>query len=387
MKPFQKSLLIFLAPAVPLAIICTVIQREWSIDSVNVLPRSYYLFNDFLLLLLAFEAFTGAFLISRQNRESVLKKALLTTSSLLFIIAILDMTVLIFSCHTTGPGGKSSIAHTNWYRRSVHNNEMGYWEVSMKPFMDARSGGKTRIAVLGDSFTWGQGLTSSSQRFSNILGKRLGEEAEVLNFGRGGTDTRDQLQEDIPLIRKVHPDIVLLCYLSNDIHNGLHLFKPAVPHYSYFQRHLLRASPLYNYIYYRALFPAQWGALGTWSFVSIISNYRDPQTMEEHRQDMKKMVAAVKEMGARPIAVILPFPHLWEHIERPYRDAIYAAVADGYRMTGTPVIELEDLEETFPPGKFEVNPSDGHPNAAVHRTMADRIYGWLMAHPGEWKSL
>ena len=49
------------------------------------------------------------------------------------------------------------------------------------------------------------------------------------------------------------------------------------------------------------------------------------------------------------------------------------------------MIELQDLEMTFPPGHFEVNSMGAHPSVKVQAAMAGRIGAWLQQHPDSWQ--
>lgn len=92
------------------------------------------------------------------------------------------------------------------------------------------------------------------------------------------------------------------------------------------------------------------------------------------------MVEKVRAMGAQPVAIILPFPHMFYHVQPEYRKKVYDAVGKAFRDAGAPVLELQDLEDTFPVGQFEAGPIDSHPSARVNEAMAERIAAWLKEH-------
>jgi lysophospholipase L1-like esterase len=78
----------------------------------------------------------------------------------------------------------------------------------------AKDTGRYRIAVVGDSFTWGQGI-EVGERFSNLLESFLGPRFEVLNFGLPG----DNMPEHLDVLKRaltVSPDFVLLQLYIND---------------------------------------------------------------------------------------------------------------------------------------------------------------------------
>jgi len=68
--------------------------------------------------------------------------------------------------------------------------------------------------VIGDSFTWGQGI-EAAERFSNLLEGSLGPRYEVLNFGVPGHDMPQHL-EVLEQVLPLKPDFVLLQLYIND---------------------------------------------------------------------------------------------------------------------------------------------------------------------------
>ena len=87
-------------------------------------------------------------------------------------------------------------------------NSLGFRERELPP----KSPERFRIAVVGDSFSWGQGI-EASERFSDLVGGFLGPKYEVFNFGQPGTpDHLVQLTQVLP----TSPDFVLLQLYIND---------------------------------------------------------------------------------------------------------------------------------------------------------------------------
>jgi hypothetical protein len=108
----------------------------------------------------------------------------------------------------------------------VVNNRYGFRE---REFATPKPPGVFRVMVLGDSFTWGAGL-SVEQRYTNLLEAMLKERypgagIEVLNFGTPGGPTvreRDILRA---LKDVVQPDLVVVGFCLNDT-------QPRSQHYS-----------------------------------------------------------------------------------------------------------------------------------------------------------
>lgn len=87
-------------------------------------------------------------------------------------------------------------------------------------YTKAKGDGVLRIAVIGDSVTYG--YTELEDTYPNIMERELriyykNEKVEVLNFGIEGTDSQHQLKLLRHRVIDYSPDIVVLGYCLNDI--------------------------------------------------------------------------------------------------------------------------------------------------------------------------
>lgn len=85
--------------------------------------------------------------------------------------------------------------------------------------------GVTRIAILGDSFTFGIGV-NDAETYPAQLARLLAASShagqfEVINAGVGGTGTGDQVRRFESLMTQFHPRIVILTTISNDVDDDL----------------------------------------------------------------------------------------------------------------------------------------------------------------------
>ncbi len=76
--------------------------------------------------------------------------------------------------------------------------------------------GVFRIALLGDSIAWGWGV-DDGLCFADLVEERLGPGVEVINLGVPGYGTDQQLWMLEREGWRYEPDLVLLCFLMNDI--------------------------------------------------------------------------------------------------------------------------------------------------------------------------
>ena len=93
---------------------------------------------------------------------------------------------------------------------AIVTNQLGFREREIPP----TSPDRYRIAVVGDSFTWGQGI-EAGERFSNLIEGSLGPRYEVFNFGRPGNNMPEHLDVLGEALR-VAPDFILLQLYIND---------------------------------------------------------------------------------------------------------------------------------------------------------------------------
>lgn len=97
------------------------------------------------------------------------------------------------------------------YGISINSLGMRYREV-----LKQRPANVTRVAVLGDSFVWGIGV-SDQERFTEQVEKRTGGKYELLNFGVSGYGPIQHYLMFDEIVSQFGPDIVLITFcLGND---------------------------------------------------------------------------------------------------------------------------------------------------------------------------
>jgi hypothetical protein len=97
------------------------------------------------------------------------------------------------------------------YDLNINSLGMRYREVSMQ-----KPARKTRIAVLGDSFVWGIGV-SDQDRFTEQVEEMTGGKYELLNFGVSGYGPIQHYLMFDEIVKGFSPDVVLITFcLGND---------------------------------------------------------------------------------------------------------------------------------------------------------------------------
>jgi lysophospholipase L1-like esterase len=171
----------------------------------------YIIGLHYIVLWFLFTRFLGA---SRAGTVLVNLSIAMTATVLVLIAAEF---VLRFAFHdVSSTGDNLSYFSTKW-QQTVHYNRWGFRERDFDP---KKPSGTYRIAVIGDSLTYGQGIREQ-ERFSNLLEERLnshsGRKYQVLNFGLPGAETTDELGFLTRSVLSNKPDFILLQWYINDV--------------------------------------------------------------------------------------------------------------------------------------------------------------------------
>lgn len=137
--------------------------------------------------------------------------------SLAIILPLSEFIVRLALRNITTTADNTSYFAQRWRETQAPTmNSLGFRE---REFVLSANDHTYRIAVIGDSFTYGQGI-SINDRFTNILERRLSEsfsqKYEVLNFGVGGAETVDHVNTLKDTVLATRPNYVLLQWFIND---------------------------------------------------------------------------------------------------------------------------------------------------------------------------
>jgi hypothetical protein len=263
-----------------------------------------------------------------------------------------------------------------WLRTgAVHLNGFGFRE---REFTAAKAPGTYRIAIVGDSFTFGNGLRQQD-RFSDLLRGMLTPRFEVLNFGVAGANTPEHGRLIARLLQDIRPDFVLLQWYINDTEDddtgGRPTFKPLVP-FRPLADWLSASSALY------AVVNMQWAetqvAFGmTQSYTDYL--YRrlgDPNSHDSQldRHLLLDLIAQCRKFGV-PIGIVL-FPDTAADLGQQYPFAyLHERVLDVCRMQGSTCLDLRnDFSLVKDRRSLWANRLDHHPSALANSVAAVRIF-------------
>lgn len=242
-----------------------------------------------------------------------------------------------------------------------------------------------RIAVVGDSFTFGPKLQFDDtfpKRLERILSMNPGPlKAEVLNLGVSGYGTADETRVVKDAIDR-QSDLVILEITLNDPEPQT--LRPRQGNARRFGP--LEISKQHNWLLY------YWKSLG---YVaqrirahSTHRRYRDyffnlfenPATWEPFKASLQEIARLGKEHQTKIAAVLFPLMSFGFDDNYPFFP-LHRKVAALMEELEIPTLDLFDTYRGIPPERLQVVPvGDPHPNEIAHRLAAEKLYVWLAKH-------
>ena len=262
-----------------------------------------------------------------------------------------------------------------------------------------RTPGTKRVLVLGDSFTWGEGVALTADTWPNRLESALSDSlsttpVEVVNTAKRGYSTVHEAELLRRLGWQFDPDVLIVQFFVNDAQlsgpNFEHLTRD--PDYrlipsNRFRSGAVRSSALL------ALLEKGYGTLrrGSRPNAWLDEMYADDFPGWRDAQDALREIAdSAAERGVPALLVLFPYllPGEWTMNTYPLR-AIYQKVADEARAAG---FYVEDLTPVFlnrggDCSRWWATPYDPHPGPDAHALAAEALIRrilserWLAPNP------
>lgn len=153
--------------------------------------------------------------LGKERANRLFTNLAISVITLIFFLVASEFCLRFYLRDISKNGATESYLAHRWRNTEIINA----WEFRERNFNPIKPEGVYRIAVIGDSITYGQGVLESD-RFTNLLEARLNngkENYQVLNFGRRGAETVHHLQLLENPVLRLDPDFVLLQWYINDV--------------------------------------------------------------------------------------------------------------------------------------------------------------------------
>ncbi len=307
-------------------------------------------------------------------RRSPMPRPRLENTILVFLALFITLMALefYFKVFFAQSDSITSLANRNWNERYFDHtlNSLGYRDVEWMPEMVT---GKTKVMVVGDSFVEGTGIEYPKDRFPDRLGQMLGPNYVVLNLGKGGANTGQEIEAitNYPY----RPDILILSYFVNDIEGvagALGLAQPPRHEISPLLLPLVRNSYVFNFLYWRLYRLSQIGQPDRkWEWQ--LSLHHNPDAWWLHQQQMLTLYEGAKAEKIPFIAVVFPSMNRTEESQ-----FVTERILNLYREVGAPVLDVAELIKDIPLDERVATPVDPHPSELVHERVAEGLYNMFL---------
>ena len=313
-----------------------------------------------------------------ERQRSHLRAALIVSllSMAIGVMSAEAATRWVFRGVTTSADGGGYFARR--WTGDIRLNEHGFRE---RAFTLDKPPATYRIAVVGDSFTFGNGL-ETSQRYTDLLDEWLPPPYQVLNFGIPGDNTPQHLETLRGRVLPAHPDFVLLQWFVNDIEGSDLTGRPhTIPLASLpdLHRWLNANSALYTVANMR------WAELQI--AIGMAPSYADyikaragdpngPDAGRESRL-LHEIVETARRAGADTGIVLFPDPGQDLGVNYPFA-FLHERVMAVCRQEAIPCIDLREAFSTITDRRaLWVSPFDHHPSAKANAIAALKILDQL----------
>ena len=305
---------------------------------------------------------------ARRFNPRTVFRLLLPVLSLIMALLLAELAArVVFRTVRSSGDARTFFATRN---EATRMNNLGYRDADV-PAKSQRF----RIVVMGDSITWGAGL-SDAERFTSVLQRSLGGEYEVLNFGIPGRGMPEHLAA-LDQALSIGPDFVLLQIYTNDFEIGDMVrprAKPLLP-WPRVDARLLQSSAVYT------MLSAQWpGIQEKLGWLETYEHYMyrhlgDPQSPESVAGFgmLREFFARARRAGVSVGAVMFPNPdvmsgkYAFDYLHDRVQSICHEAQTHCVDLRQPFLSSFSNLKDIV------VSPFDGHPSARASLVAADRI--------------
>ena len=245
--------------------------------------------------------------------------------------------------------------------------------------------GVRRIVVVGDSFTFGDGV-AEGRTLPAQLGAELGERYEVLNCGQAGSNLGGYVEILERVLPRYTPSRVLVVCIPNDVHvpdaihedvnrlNDLVNVRPEYIHEDEVRPWWARASHLAS-----AAYDAWHIRRVTRQTLQAYVDAHDPERNPEGIREARETFAALRGLNATrgvPVAVVV-FPMMHRPGDDDPLAPAHELLVELAREADLPVLDLANVFDGIDPAELRVHDVDHHPNGRAFGIAAQRVGKWL----------
>ena len=270
------------------------------------------------------------------------------------------------------------LSETPWCVKYEHSSK----GIRDRELPDQPAEGVMRIACIGDSFVFGEGVPIE-KTIARQLGALLGKKYEVINGGQVGANTMDELQILAAIAKGANCQRAIFVFIPNDI--------PVHPRLAQRQKYIndlvqIRDQNLDDYKkttwhggYLKSIglmtAPFEMEKIKRETIQWYLDSY-DPRYNAENMKVFRETIQTIPKIpGCRSVFVIYP---LMEGFESGYPlYSIHEKVKAIAEDAGLPVLDLTSAFAGQKTSNLWVHSTDHHPNGKANAIAAQAINEWL----------
>lgn len=284
----------------------------------------------------------------------------------------------------------------------VKLNNFGFrdtdWRIEKDP-------GTFRIAAIGDSFTFGQGvkfneifperlkqaLNSAESKNALLDGCKLSvscirsvpEKFEVFNFGQSGYSTADELRLAKEKVLDFKPDLLLIGFVLNDPDPGDNQIGAYPPEYGLvlplgLEHRLEMGSYLYSFVkdHWNRVLEKYHYKQSYYEWQRMLYNPKWEPWIKE--REALSGFAELSKVNKIPVVVVI-LPSMFDFKDYPYA-AEHRLIEKTIREYGFKAVDLLPYFKDEDAEKLRVTASDSHPNGEANKIFAEGVLQFLTAN-------
>ena len=257
----------------------------------------------------------------------------------------------------------------------------------------AKPPGDIRILGLGDSFTFGWGVSleeSFLKRLEHNLHKKTGSNIEAINAGVPGWDLNHYYVYLRERGIRYSPDVIVLSYFINDVPESIQETIPANPKHQMGWEHkggLFRSSYLFNFVKslannirrknrfkrvdHLSKLEARWKEMAKAGGALIVDSGQEQTRASSQiiKSLFKKIQFIANQHHSRLIIMLIPDVAQLHHPEMQHINRVLTSITEEMNIPFTDMTPV--FESSSDPQTFYFWPKDWHTNARGHKKMAE----------------
>lgn len=244
----------------------------------------------------------------------------------------------------------------------------------------AKQPNEYRIALIGDSYTFGEGVAGTEDTYAQVLEESLNRRQQAvavktLNFGVSAYSVKQMVATLQYRTPEIQPDLVVMAIIISDFNLAR---TPTIDEEGYLvDRKLPRLSPPgsmirrafrhIHLIYVLRDIGVRWFVPAP-NVDEMISHGKIPETYEYVRQ----FRTVAEERGLPYVVVLLP----------RMRTKDWGRVPDELTRDRIAYVDLSSLKDEFSEERYRASRFDPHPSAAVHHRIGEALADYVQHQPG-----